>query len=73
MLEEIQQEMLELLSEASELVRDTDEREIYERARAYWIAQIETIIHNDHGYLGGSMCSMQDTIDELIEIDKEAE
>ena len=35
------------------------------RAESYWIAHITTAVTNDHGYLGKSMASLQDTIDEI--------
>ena len=55
-LEEIQEQMLNLLHEASGLLQGTDE---YDAAKAYWLAHIETALTNDHGYLGGSMHTMQ--------------
>ena len=65
-LEEIQGHMLDLLGEAENLVSGTDE---YDRARSYWIAHITTALTDDHGYLGGSMANMQQTIDALREGD----
>jgi len=53
---EIQEEMLELLDEAKEILRDT---KAYDRADA--------ALTSDHGYLDRSMCSMEDTIQELEE------
>ena len=35
------------------------------RAESYWIAHVITAVSNDHGYLGGSMVSLQNTIDEI--------
>ena len=32
-----------------------------------------TSLNEDHGYLGGSMCSMQDTAEEFDEVDEEEE
>jgi hypothetical protein len=58
-LEEIKDEMLELLHEARRLVRTTAERS---RAESYWLPHIEMALHDDHEYLGGSMCTMTDTI-----------
>lgn len=66
-LEEIKDEMLGLLGEAEGLIRDEAKGMEYERARSYWLAHIETALTNDHGYLGGSMVTMQDTIQELEE------
>ena len=67
-LEEIQQQMLNLLGEAEQMLSGTDE---YDRAKSYWLAHIETALTNDHGYLGGSMSTMQDSIDALREGDDE--
>jgi len=61
-LGEIQDEMLRLLDEAREILRDT---KAYDRADAYWLAHITTALTNEHGYLDRSMCSMEDTIREL--------
>lgn len=63
-LVEIQDEMLDLLTEAKRLVRHEGGIS-WERAKGYWVAQIETALSNEHDYLGGSMCTMQDTINEL--------
>jgi uncharacterized protein (UPF0305 family) len=67
-LEEIRDQMLDLLGMAESTLRGTSE---YDSAKAYWLAHIETALSNDHGYLGGSMTTMQDTIDALREGDDE--
>ena len=67
-LEFIQEEMLGLLSQAENVVRGTSEAS---SAQAYWLAHIETALTNDHGYLGGSMTTMQDTIEALRNNDEE--
>jgi len=61
-LMEIKEEMLELLREANSLLRDAP---MYDRAKGYWIAHIRTALDKDHGYMGGSMCTFQDTIEEF--------
>lgn len=61
-LEEIQGQMLDLLGMAKNAVSGTPEAS---SAESYWIAHIEMALSNDHGYLGGSMTTMQDTIDAL--------
>ena len=43
------------------------------RAESYWYSHIATALNEDHGYLGGSMCSMQDTAEEFDEVDEEDE
>ena len=40
-------------------------------AKSYWLAHIVTALDKDHGYLGGSMGTMQDTIDALREGEEE--
>lgn len=59
---EIKDEMLALLRETQELLRGTTEED---RARAYWYAHIRCALDDDHSYLGGSMCTLQDSINGL--------
>jgi hypothetical protein len=66
----IQNEMLELLDEASRLVRNNGGQE-WERAKAYWVAQISMALSNNHNYVGGSMCTMEDTIENLAPVEEE--
>lgn len=61
--EEIICEIKELLEEAIDLVPDHARA----RANAYWHAHISTSLDNDHDYMGGSMCSMQDSLEEFDE------
>ena len=63
-LSEVKEEMLELLNSAREAVRGTSEAS---RAHAYWIAHIRMALDEDHEWLGGSMCTLQDSIDSLRE------
>ena len=67
-LEYIQEQMLDLLGQAENIVRGTSEAS---SAQAYWLAHIETALTNEHGYLGGSMTTMQDTIDALRDGDED--
>jgi hypothetical protein len=62
-LTEIQAEMIDLLDRARTLLRGTGMAK--ERAEAYWLAHVETALSDDHDYLGGSMVTMVDTIQEL--------
>jgi hypothetical protein len=62
-LAEIQAEMVDLLDRARALLRGTGM--VKERAEAYWLAHVETALSDDHDYLGGSMVTMADTIQEL--------
>lgn len=70
-LEEIKAQMLDLLQEAEGLLRGTGV--ILDRARSYWLAHIRTALDDDHDYLGGSMHTMQDSIDELMGDENEEE
>ena len=67
-LETIRDQMLDLLQEAASIVQGTSEES---RARAYWLPQIEMVLTKDHGFLGGSMCDMEDTINALREEEEE--
>jgi hypothetical protein len=62
---EIAEEIRELLQEAIDLAGEDDM--VYNRARSYWYPHILIALGGDHGYLGGSMCSMEDTARELEE------
>ena len=61
--EEIKTQIKELLEEAFELVPEHARAQ----AESYWYSQITVALDDDHGYLGGSMCSMQDTLEEFDE------
>jgi hypothetical protein len=62
-LVEIQEEMLELLEEAKNILRREDGI-VYDRAKAYWLAHVEMGLTNSHSYMGSSTVSMEDTINE---------
>ena len=64
-LGEIQSQILELVEQARALLRNNELQGALMRAESYWIAQVTTAISNNHGYLGKSMVSLQDTIDEI--------
>ena len=57
--------MKALLDEAIDLVPD----HMCARAKSYWYAHILTNLSNDHDYMGNSMCSMQDTLNDLEDED----
>lgn len=65
--EEIICEMQELVDEAISLVPKNSRA----RAQAYWYANITTLISHDHDYLGQSICSMQDTLNEFDDYDED--
>lgn len=64
-LGEIQSQILELVDQARGLLRRNDLQGALMRAESYWIAHVITAVSNDHGYLGGSMVNLQNTIDEI--------
>ena len=64
-LGEIQSQILELVEQARALLRRNEYEGALMRAEAYWIAHVTTAISNNHGYLGKSMVSLQDTIEEI--------
>ncbi len=64
-LGEIQSQILDLVEQARALLRRNDLQGALMRAESYWIAHVITAVSNDHGYLGGSMVSLQNTIDEI--------
>ena len=64
-LGEIQSQILELVDQARALLRRNELQGALMRAESYWIAHVTTAISNNHGYLGKSMVSLQDTIDEI--------
>jgi hypothetical protein len=70
---EIADEMNSLLEEAMGLVRQVGSPTDIARARSYWLGHIRIAIGGDHGYLGGSMCSMIDTANELLEEPEEGD
>jgi len=62
--EEIIGEIKELLNEAIDLVPEGFARC---RAQSYWYPHITTALDDDHEYIGGSMCTMEDTLNEFDE------
>ncbi|WP_247664420.1 hypothetical protein [Ralstonia pseudosolanacearum] len=64
-LTEIQQQMLELIENARGLLKAGGFGSALDRAEDYWIAHLTCAISHDHGYLGRSGCTLQDTIEEI--------
>jgi len=60
-LREIQSEIEELVNEAVDLLPERAK----ERAESYWMPHIITAIKNDHKWLGGSMVTLEDSINEI--------
>ena len=71
MLEDIQIEMEELINVARRLIQASEFPGALSRAEAYWIPHIRTALSKDHCYLGGSMCTMEDTIQEIRDGDED--
>jgi len=42
------------------------------RAESYWLAHLRIALDNEHQFLGGSMCTLQETLDELRGEDDES-
>jgi len=63
-LKEIQDEMLNLLHEADQILRNNAEKHVYNRAKSYWLANVQIGLTDDHDYLGGAGVSMDNTINE---------
>jgi len=62
---DIQEQMLEGLERASTLIRETGLEMTWQRANAYWLAHAKMALTNQHSYLGGSMVSMEDSLEEI--------
>ena len=73
-LEQIREEILDKLYDCENLLRklgNEEGRAIRERAKSYWFAHITIELGGEHDYLAGSMCSMQDTVNEIRELVQE--
>ena len=68
----IKDEIIELLQEAMDLVREQGTDTERSRARSYWYGHIRTSLDNDHGYLASNI-TMADTAEELMEEEEEGE
>lgn len=64
-LMEIKEEIKELLHEAKNIVAQSGDERAWARAKSYWYGHIVSALDKDHEYMGSSMVTMQDTIDEL--------
>lgn len=64
-LKEIQQEFFSLLDEAKSIIRKAENQLIWERARSYWLAHIEMALSKETEFLGSSMFTMDETIEEI--------
>lgn len=66
-LRDIQSELLDAVQRAEYLLRQSGFEGARLRAQAYWIPHIVCALSRDHGYLGGSMVTMEDTIQEIVQ------
>lgn len=57
---EIKEEIKVLVEEALNIVKDDGTPRVLAEAKAYWHPQILMKLDEDHDYLGGSMCTMED-------------
>lgn len=69
---DIKDEIIELLQEAMDLVREHGTDSERGRARSYWYGHIRTSLDNNHGFLASSI-TMADTAEELMEEVEEEE
>ena len=72
-LDEIKDELLELLDEAEDIVRDLDtapDKMTYNRAYAYWIPQLTMALTNEHEWLGSCSVCLEETIEDLDKLEK---
>lgn len=68
-LDELKCEMEDLV-EQIQLVLHMSPDMVRRRAESYWFAQLRMALSSDHEYLGGNMCTMQDSINELEEFEE---
>ena len=64
-LSEIKDEIKHLMGEAREIVEHSGDQQAWARAKSYWYGHILTALDNESEYMGSSMVTMQDTIDEI--------
>jgi hypothetical protein len=59
-LSEIRDEMADLLEEAKQLIRRSGDKFAYERARAYWLGDMDNALYDGKSWDG--TCNMEETI-----------
>lgn len=69
-LTNVKERILEALEEARTALQDAA-RDEWGSAEAYWWAHIRCALDDNHEYLGGSMETLQDTINALEESEEE--
>jgi hypothetical protein len=64
---------LELIERAEAALRDAP-ASMRARAECYWLAHIRNALDRDHGYLGGPLITLDETIEEIsAHVDERAE
>jgi len=67
-LEAIREELRDIIDRAKGALRGIvagDRGRTAERARRYWLAQLEMLVSPDHPWLGSAGCTIEDTLREL--------
>ncbi|MDB0568904.1 hypothetical protein LBW52_23155 [Ralstonia solanacearum] len=64
-LTQIQEQMLDLIENVRGILKAGGFGGALDRAEDYWIAHLTCAISHDHGYLGRSGCTLEDTIEEI--------
>ena len=65
-LRELADEIYYTLDEMEDILGDVAPEEL-ERAKAYWMAHIDGALLNVKGWMGGSLISLEDTLEALEE------
>jgi len=61
----IKEEIIDLLHEAMTIAQQHGSSTTVARARSYWYGHIRTALDEDSGYMGRSMCTLEDTAREI--------
>ena len=66
-LEQAKQDIMVAVDDALEIIRDVTGFDSlpYQRAKSYWYGHIVTALDDENSFMGGSMHSLQDSINEL--------
>ncbi|AYB50228.1 hypothetical protein C2I38_01185 [Ralstonia solanacearum] len=64
-LTQIKEQMLDLIENVRGILKAGGFGSALARAEDYWMAHLTCAISHDHGYLGRSGCTLQDTIEEI--------
>ena len=70
LLQDLKEKLEDALFDVEEIINACPDH-IKARAKAYWLSHIKIALTNDHDFMGSSMCSMEDTINELNECGEE--